>query len=111
MASSESSRPRASVIALRLAERAGYDIDEESEEDGEDQNRDDSDVDDIDFQNFKGIYFNDDPNRKYQDPETGAHFEYFDLCKRMVKLKELRKKIDKELGLAEEEVVDSPKQQ
>lgn len=25
----------------------------------------DSDVDDIDFQNFKGIYFNDDPNRKY----------------------------------------------
>ena len=94
-----------------LAKRAGYDIDEESEEDGDEQNRIDSDVDDIDFQNFKGIYFNDDPNRKYQDPETGAHFEYFDLCKRMVKLKELRKKIDKELGLAEEEVVDSPKQQ
>ena len=65
----------------------------------------DSDVDDIDFQNFKGIYFNDDPNRKYQDPETGCHFEYGDLCKRMLKLKELRKKIDKELGL---EVTDSP---
>jgi predicted DNA-binding protein (UPF0278 family) len=29
----------------------------------------------------------------------------------MVKLKELRKKIDKELGIAEDEVVDSPKQQ
>ena len=24
-----------------------------------------SDIDDIDFDNFKGIYFNDDPNRKY----------------------------------------------
>jgi len=51
----------------------------------------DSDVDDIDYKNFKGIYFNDDPNRKYSCPETGAHFEYYDLCKRMTKLKELRK--------------------
>lgn len=51
----------------------------------------DSDVDEIDFQNFKGIYFNDDPNRKYQCPETGCHFEYNDLCRRMLKLKELRK--------------------
>ena len=51
----------------------------------------DSDVDDLDFQNFKGIYFGEDPNRKYQCPETGAHFEYFDLCKRMNKMKELRK--------------------
>ncbi len=25
----------------------------------------DSEVDDLDFNNFKGIYFNDDPNRKY----------------------------------------------
>ncbi len=25
----------------------------------------DSDVDDIDFDNFKGIHFNDDPNSKY----------------------------------------------
>lgn len=51
----------------------------------------DSDVDDIDFQNFKGIYINDDPNSKYTCPETGAHFEYQDLCKRMLKLKDLRK--------------------
>ena len=51
----------------------------------------DSDVDDIDYQNFKGIYFNDDPNRKYTCPETGAHFEFYDLCKRMNKLKEFRK--------------------
>ncbi len=56
-------------------------------------------MDDLDFDNFKGIYFNDDPNRKYQDPETGCHFEYIDLCKRLISLKKLRKEIDKELGI------------
>jgi hypothetical protein len=45
----------------------------------------DSDIDEIDFQNFKGIYFNE-VDKKYQDPETGCHFEYTDLCKRLVKL-------------------------
>ena len=74
------------------------------DEEGGDKNVDgmpaDSDVDDLgDFNNFKGIYFNDDPNRKYQCPDTGAHFEYNDLCRRMVKLKGLRKQIDKELGI------------
>ena len=58
-----------------------------------------SDVDELDFDNFKGIYFNDDPNRKYQDPDTGCHFEYIDLCKRLIWLKKLRYEIDKELGL------------
>ena len=51
-------------------------------------------IDDINFDNFKGIYFEDDPNRKFQDPETGCHFEYKDLCKRLSKLKILRKKLD-----------------
>jgi hypothetical protein len=59
-------------------------------------------VDDLDFDNFKGIYFNEDPNRKYQDPETGCHFEYYDLCKRLAKLKEKRHALDKELGLETE---------
>ena len=31
----------------------------------EEEGQGDSDVDDLDFNNFKGIYFNDDPNRKY----------------------------------------------
>lgn len=74
---------------------------EEDEEDGQGDNVD-SDVDDLDFDNFKGIYFNEDPNRKYQDPETGCHFEYFDLCKRLSKLKDKRKALDKELGLETE---------
>jgi hypothetical protein len=62
-------------------------------------NENESDGDEIDFKNFKGIYFNDDPNKKYQDPETGCHFEYNDLCKRLLELKELRLIIDKELGI------------
>ena len=46
-----------------------------------DMEKDDSDIDNLDFDNFKGIYFDEDPNRKYQDPDTGCHFEYYDLCK------------------------------
>ena len=72
----------------------------------------DSDIDELDFDNFKGIYFEEDPNRKYQDPETGCHFEYYDLCKRMAKLKQLRKRLDIQLGLQPETPSDkelSPK--
>jgi hypothetical protein len=72
-------------------------MDEDEDSDG--HKAKDSDVEELDFNNFKGIYFNDDPNRKYQDPETGCHFEYNDLCRRLVDLKALRKEIDKELGL------------
>jgi hypothetical protein len=64
--------------------------------------KEDSDIDNIDFDNFKGIYFEDDPNRKFQDPDTGCHFEYYDLCKRLSKLKVLRKKLDYQLGLPPE---------
>jgi hypothetical protein len=55
----------------------------------------DSDVDDLDFEHFKGIYFKEDPNRKYLDPETGCHFEYYDFCKRLTVLASKRKAIDK----------------
>lgn len=41
---------------------------------------------------------------KYICPETGAHFEYFDLCKRMSRLREQRKIIDEQLGLSPEPV-------
>ena len=33
--------------------------------------------------NYKGIYFNDDPNSKYTCPRTGAHFEFNDMCNRL----------------------------
>ena len=96
------------ALALAYAKQNENDNEDEEEEHDQNEKKVDSDVDDVDFNNFKGIYFQDDPNKKYTDPETGAHFEYFDLCKRMAKLKELRKKIDKELGI---EVIESPKAQ
>ena len=47
----------------------------DSEGDGSDfYGAEDSEEEDVDFQNFKGIYFNDDPNSKYTCPESGAHF-------------------------------------
>lgn len=60
----------------------------------------DSDVDDIDPNNFKGIYFGDDPNKKYTCPDTGAHFKYEDMQKRLMDAKDWRKRLDKELGLS-----------
>ena len=35
-----------------------------------------------DLNNYKGMYFGD-QNQKYQDKETGAHFEYNDMCRRL----------------------------
>ena len=62
-------------------------VDQSTYEGGDVARDADSDIDNLDFNNFKGIYFDEDPNRKYQDPETGCHFEYYDLCKRLAKLK------------------------
>lgn len=78
---------------------------EDSEQEG------DSDVDDIDPNNFKGIYYGDDPNKKYTCPETGAHFKFEDMQRRLVEAKDWRKRLDKELGLSidHSEVVSPPK--
>lgn len=77
--------------ALELA----YEDDELDDEDQNDAVAKDSDVDDIDFEHFKGIYFKEDPNRKFIDPDTGAHFEFYDFCKRLQVLAQKRKIIDK----------------
>ena len=55
------------------------------------------DLDDIDFGNYKGIYANDEAGQKYQCPETGAHFEVSDLCRRLVRVMEKRKVIDEQI--------------
>ena len=96
---------RALAMAYAMANEGDAPDDSDQEDDDEEV---DSDIDDIDPSNFKGIYYNEDPNRKYQDPETGCHFDYFDLCKRLAYLKEKRKVLDIELGL---EPVDSPPQE
>ena len=41
--------------------------------------------------NYKGIYFNDDPNNKYTCPVTGAHFEFNDMCDRLNLILKLRR--------------------
>jgi hypothetical protein len=73
----------------------------------------DSDVDDIDPDNFKGIYYGDDQNKKYTCPETGAHFRFEDMQRRLTEAKDWRKWLDKELGLSidHSEVVSPPKSQ
>lgn len=43
-----------------------------------------------DLINYKGIYFDDDSGQKYQCPETGAHFEYLDMYRRLKKISNLR---------------------
>ena len=40
----------------------------------------------VDLNNYKGIYFDDD-NEKFQCPETGAHFKFDDLCRRMERIR------------------------
>lgn len=55
-----------------------------------------------DIINYKGIHLMDKGNsqgedEKYQCPETGAHFEFLDMCGRLKKLQKRRAIIDKVL--------------
>lgn len=45
-----------------------------------------SDSEDIDHDNYKGMYFEDEPGNKWQWPETGAHFDFKDMCKILEKI-------------------------
>ena len=40
--------------------------------------------------NYKGIYYNDDAGQKFTDPETGAHFEFKDMCRRLIRIQQKR---------------------
>ena len=44
----------------------------------------DSESENQNLDNYKGIYFKDDPGTKYTDPESGAHFDFNDICSRLV---------------------------
>ncbi len=52
----------------------------------------------VNLNNYKGIYFGDD-NKKFLDDETGAHFEFHDICRRLVPVQELRKKLDQRMEM------------
>ena len=47
--------------------------------------------------NYKGIYFNDDPNSKFTDPETGAHFAFKDMCARLNHVLKWRRQMEKQI--------------
>ena len=61
-----------------------YDDEDEEGEGGGGANDDGGEGEDL--INYKGIYFADKNEEKYTDPETGAHFEFKDLCKRISKM-------------------------
>ncbi len=60
-----------------------YDINNLDDKDDGDIRVDDDGEDDIDFKNYKGIYINDEPGQKFTCPETGAHFRFEDMQKRL----------------------------
>ena len=44
---------------------------------------------------------NNEEELKYQDPETGAHFEFGDLCSRLITMSKKREHIDNAIQLEE----------
>lgn len=48
--------------------------------------------------NYKGIYFEDDPNNKYTCPKTGAHFEFNDMCNRLGQVIKWRKVYEQKIA-------------
>ena len=63
----------------------------------------DEDLDPIDFNNYKGMFFNDDPGQKFQDEVTGAHFEHNDMCKRLKRLQQELQQFTQTIESDEEE--------
>jgi len=92
------------VEAANLDELSDEEVDLYGEEGGEGEDEKG------DLANYKGIYFGDD-TKKYEDPETGAHFEFNDMIARLNQLKELRKKIDIQLGIPEEDPKEALKRE
>ena len=70
----------------------GVDEDEYGGEEGEGEDEEGQDLN-----NYKGIYFQDDTGKKFTDPETGAHYQYQDMCQRISKLMVERAAIDKQI--------------
>ena len=66
-----------------------YDVEEDyGQEDGHGNGGGDEGGNDL--TNYKGIYYGDDPGQKYTDPETGAHFEFVDMCRRLARILQKR---------------------
>ena len=71
------------MYLIQDGEDSDYEVDMYGEEDQNPQENGDE-VDDL--INYKGIYFNDDQGQKFQCPDTGAHFQFEDMCNRIKKI-------------------------
>lgn len=62
------------------------------------------DYEDPALEKYKSLHpgNNEDPDGtgglKFSDPDTGAHFEYIDVCKRLAFVSKLRKQLDEDWG-------------
>jgi len=75
---------------------------EGSDEDGED---DDNFCPVNKANEYKGVFYNDNSEHKYY--ENGAHFQYYDLCKRLNYLKKSRNEEEGNQSYEEGEVIES----
>lgn len=58
-------------------------------QDSEEEVEDDYDEEQVvDHNNYKGIYIDEEPGAKFQDPETGAHFEYNEIYNKLLQVEE-----------------------
>lgn len=60
------------------------------------------DYEDSALENYKTVHpgeSEDTGGLKYSDPETGSHFEFVDICKRLNGVQKLRKNLDQAWGL------------
>ena len=48
----------------------------------------------IDHANYKGIYIDEEPGQKFTDPDTGAHFDFEDMCHRLKSVEKERRSVD-----------------
>ncbi len=46
------------------------------------------------LENYKGIYFNEDGDNRYTHEETGAHFEYTNMCRRLEELGNQQRRLE-----------------
>lgn len=54
--------------------------------------------------NYKGIYFEDDNDKKYTCPKTGAHFEFTDMCRRLKKVQARRTQIEVQIAALQQQM-------
>ena len=62
----------------------------------------------VDLINYKGIYFDDDSGQKYQCPESGAHFEYLDMFRRLKRIAATRQE-ESDLPVQSKQTVNESK--